>query len=178
MTVVSILNDGWDTIKQNKDEFIDNIEKGMYGINRINKYSSVNDYPVANFCNPMEVATSFHADCSQVFYVGQNSMTMLTDFNTDNKPDIEFQLKRIKEAKKLLNLSEKKLKEKLDIFSLYKIGTILICTKNVENTPFKKGKEYKILNILRDDAFLIDKQTNVVKVNIFYINHYFKLKEA
>ena len=77
-----------------------------------------------------------------------------------------------------MDLSEKKLKEKLDVFSLYKIGTILICIKNVENTPFEKGKEYKILNILRDEAFLIDKQTNVAKVNIFYIDHYFKLKKA
>ena len=109
MTVVSILNDGWDTIKQNKDEFIDNIEKGMYGINR---HSSVNDYPVANFCNPMEVATSFHADCSQVFYVGQNSMTMLTDFNTDNKQDVEFQLKRIKEAE-IIGFKRKKAKRKI-----------------------------------------------------------------
>lgn len=27
MTVVSILNDGWDTIKKHPDQFIENIEK-------------------------------------------------------------------------------------------------------------------------------------------------------
>lgn len=116
MTVVSILNDGLDVIKKQPEEFVNNIECGVDGISADRKYrysNNVNDYPVGNFANPMEVAKSFHADNPQIFYVGQNCMTMLTDWTASSKEDMEFQLERIKEAKKTLLVSERDLKEKL-----------------------------------------------------------------
>ena len=70
MTVVSILNDAWATIKENPKQFIQNIEDGMenfYG-------HTVNSYPVGNYSNPMEVRRSFHANQSKVLVVGGNHM--------------------------------------------------------------------------------------------------------
>ena len=75
MTVVSILNDAWDTIKENPEQFIKNIEEGMesrYGL-------AVQSYPVGNYANPMEVHRSFHANLNHVLVVGENHMEDLTE---------------------------------------------------------------------------------------------------
>ena len=84
MTVVSILNDGWDIMKKNPDIFIENIQKGMSGNYRS---SSVQHYPVKGYCNPMEVRRSFHADQSVLVMVGQNHMEDVSDFDPNRNND-------------------------------------------------------------------------------------------
>lgn len=116
MTVVTISNDGWEIIKRNQVEFIENIEAGMNGLNSINgRYSLdyVNEYSVGNFHCPMKVSKSFHADSPNVFWVGRNGMVQLTDANADTEKAIKEQLNKITESKKLINIYEKLLKEKL-----------------------------------------------------------------
>lgn len=106
MTVVSLLNDGWDTIKEHPDQFIENIDKAI-----TEQYDPVRDYRIHNFANPMEVSASFSADVQQLFFMGHNTMTNLTTTAYATEEDKEFQLKRIKEARKLLDIYEKLIKE-------------------------------------------------------------------
>jgi len=187
MTVVSILNDGWDTIKKHPDQFIENIEKGMNGNfeSDIGTYRSmVNDYSVGNFANPMEVAKSFHADTLQVFFVGQNCMTMLTDYSAKEKKDIEFQLKKIKEAKSLISYQQKELKKKLEKFKLYKKDDVLECKKDYKVlskgysvTLCERGKEYPIISIVNEgSSVLIDSEKGVCRIDILDIEKYFSKK--
>lgn len=75
MTVVSILNDAWDTIKKNPKQFIENIEDGMENYHA----PAVQHYPVGNYANPMEVHRSFHANLNKVLVVGGNHMEDLTE---------------------------------------------------------------------------------------------------
>lgn len=49
MTIVSILNDGFDTIENHPDEFIKNIKAGMHGGFAIGNEKAVNSYPVGNY---------------------------------------------------------------------------------------------------------------------------------
>ena len=117
MTVVSILNDGWNTIKKHPDEFIQNIEKGMEGIPSYSKLPgsrTVNYYGVGNHANPMEVAESFHADHPGIFFVGQNTMTMLNDWRPKSEREMRLQLDRIVAAKRDLDLIEKELRDNLE----------------------------------------------------------------
>lgn len=116
MTVVSILNDGWETIKEHPEEFIHNIELGMAGIpsySRLPGPDSVNYYGVGNHANPMEVSTSFHADHAGIFFVGQNTMTLLNDWRPKSERDMRLQLDRIVATKKALDLVEQDLRDKL-----------------------------------------------------------------
>ena len=71
MTVVSILNDAWHDIKENPEQFIANIEKGMhdYDTSKV-----IHHYPISGYCNPMEVRRSFHANQSNLLLVGGNHM--------------------------------------------------------------------------------------------------------
>lgn len=71
MTVVSILNDAWHDMEEHPQQFMENIKKGMHD------YSTakvINHYPVAGYCNPMEVHRSFHANQSNLLLVGGNHM--------------------------------------------------------------------------------------------------------
>lgn len=113
MTIVSILNDGWNTIENHPDEFIKNIKAGMHGSFSLKNNKAVNDYGVGNYANPMAVCRSFHADTPQVFFAGRNSLTLLTDSFCDNPKDIQYLLNRIEESKKLLSYYESELKGRL-----------------------------------------------------------------
>lgn len=106
MTIVSILNDGFDTIENHPDEFIKNIKAGMHGGFAIGNEKAVNSYPVGNYANPMAVCRSFHADTPQVFFAGRNSLTLLTDSFCNGPKDIQYLLDRIDESKKLLSYFE------------------------------------------------------------------------
>jgi fibronectin type 3 domain-containing protein len=86
MTVISILNDAWETIKANPTQFIKNIEKGMN-----NSESAVQSYPVENYNNPMEVHRSFQSNLNHVMVVGRNHMEDLTDL-TQRKMTDDFYL--------------------------------------------------------------------------------------
>lgn len=74
MTIISILNDGWDAIKSNPEEFIKNIERGMlFG------GSSVRSFGVGYHANPMMVKSSKHADFTQLVMACENRMTDLLE---------------------------------------------------------------------------------------------------
>ena len=176
MTVVSFLNDGISTFKEHPEQVIDNIISGGMGVSNGRRlHRAVNDYPVGNFANPMEVAQSFHADFSQVFLAGQNSMTMLTDWRFNNINDMEFQLSRIKEAKRLLTKTEKSLKENLEKLKKYKTG---VKVKSLIEIPItdkfvcKKGDICAIVNdklpemislLTTDSHCFMVKKTEVLK---------------
>lgn len=185
MTVVSILNDGWHTIEHHLDEFSKNIFDGMTGCNHgVGPQKMVNSYPVGNHCNPMQVAKSFHADCPQVFYVGQNCMTMLTDWTSKNKSDIEFQLERIKAAKSMLNYQEKELKKKLKEFERFHVGNELLCKKDYTEIVgqdkwylLKTGTFYKIIDINNVHAVFRVDDDKIVGVPVLEIAYYFDVKE-
>ena len=184
MTVVSILNDAWENIKRHPDEFIENIEKGMFDTKRCR---SVEWYSVGSYVNPMEVSKSFHADNDQVFYVGKNTMTNLTDWNSKSKNEIEFQLKRMKQAKSAINLLEKELKERLKKLDKYEKGQILICTTNYSKgfngkvkRLFSEGNEYQIMALDKEKSLATlktDYESEYLMFNILDLNKYFKLKE-
>jgi len=184
MTVISVLNDGWETIKNHADEFMENIENGMQGGHVFRR--NVNTFSVGNHCNPMEVSKSFHADNAQVFYVGQNCMTMLTDWTTNNKRDIEFQLKRIKDAKSMINYREKELKEKLNIISAYEKAKVLECKKDYKEWTgketeliFKAGEKYRILRNDFEGSKLImqSEKENPIMINTLEFSNYFHIVE-
>lgn len=190
MTVVSILNDGWSTIKNHPDQFIENIEMGMNGSMEYNDNESrkmINYYPVAGFCNPMEVAKSFHADTPQVFYVGQNCMTMLTDWTAKDKHSIDFQLERIKQAKSILNYQQKELKKKQELIRSYSKATELICKSDYKQCIYgkvellcKAGDTYKILNKRNEDSYLIIetiKENDPIMIETIEAAKYFNIKE-
>lgn len=106
MTVVCILNDAWDTLKEHKDEFLAQIENGMTGIKAWNPRRTINSYPVGNHCNPIEVTRSFHADMSQLYLVGQNSMTDLTNTLGATDSNIEYLIEAQTRAKNMLEFGE------------------------------------------------------------------------
>lgn len=103
MTVISVLNDGFENIKRHPGQFLENIEKGM-----VSNGPTVKSYPVGNHGNPMEVHRSVHADTPQLLLAHCNS---LTDINAvrENKDSL-FHLKRhmseIKLAKNLIESAE------------------------------------------------------------------------
>ena len=97
MTVVSILNDAWHTIKENPKQFIENIEKGMH------EYASpkvINHYPVSGYCNPMEVRRSFHANQSNLLLVGGNHMEDIVALDPNRSDDfyLAYKVRAMHEA--------------------------------------------------------------------------------
>ena len=185
MTVVSILNDGWHTIEEHPDEFVRNIFNGMTeGKEPFGKQKRVKSYPVGNHCNPMQVAKSFHADCPQIFYVGQNCMTMLTDWTAKDRDDIEFQLKRIKSAKSMLNDREKELKKQLKEFERFHVGEELLCKKDYidgsakdKKVLLETGCSYKIVKITNIHAIFMTKENVLVGIPVLELNYYFDIKK-
>jgi hypothetical protein len=111
MTTITILNDAWDTIKRNPEQFLNNISSGMNGITYDRQYGQnrINSYPVGNHCNPMEVAESHHADNARLYLVYQNMMTTF-GYPNDLK-NIKLRKEFLKVAKQLIKDEEKKIRE-------------------------------------------------------------------
>jgi hypothetical protein len=78
MTIVSVLCDAMDTIKEHPDQFVNNISEGMhdYGPRKINSYG------VGNHANPMMVHHEFHDMLDQLILVGHGYMTNIADMQT------------------------------------------------------------------------------------------------
>lgn len=171
MTVVSFLNDGFDQLKEHPDQVVDNI------INGGNRYAPndpvVKDYPVGNFVNPMEVAESFHADFSNVFLAGKNSMSMLTNTRCSSMADICYQLEGIKEAKQLLNQAKKNIEATLEKIKQYKNGTKVKALLNIQVVGDIVCKAGTICLIVKDD--------NEELLSLLFEDngsyHYFKVKK-
>lgn len=177
MTVACFLNDGIDHFKEHPKQVIDNIISGGMGVSNGRRlHRAVNDYPVGNFVNPMEVSQSFHADLSQVFLAGQNTMTMLTDWRFNSIKDMEFQLARIKEAKRLLTKTEKSLKENLERLKKYKAGVKVKAV--IDLKVCKKGDICVIMNdTLPEVMSLMTKNNDSFIIPKAYIYNYFEIVE-
>lgn len=104
MTIVSILNDAWDVIEKHPEEFIKNIEKGMH----LYKGKTINDFPVGNYCNPMEVHQSVHADVPQLLLAHRNALTDLNAVkeNKDSLFLMQYQMESLQLAKNLIKCAE------------------------------------------------------------------------
>lgn len=78
MTIVSVLCDAMDTIKEHPEQFVKNISEGMhdYGPRKINSYG------VGNHANPMMVHHEFHDMLDQLILVGHGYMTNIADMKT------------------------------------------------------------------------------------------------
>ena len=105
MTVVSILNDAWHTIKENPKQFIENIEKGMH------EYASpkvINHYPVSGYCNPMEVRRSFHANQSNLLLVGGNHMEDIVAMDPNRTDDfyLAYKVRAMHEAEEKVEVAK------------------------------------------------------------------------
>ncbi len=87
MTSICILNDGWDLIKKNPDEFLDAIQKGMVTFND----KAVSYHSIKNFSSPVMVSRSKHADIPQLHLAHMNSMISLNDPMDYTKNSTSFQ---------------------------------------------------------------------------------------
>jgi len=78
MTIISVIGDAMDTIKEHPDQFVKNISDGMhnYGPRKINTYG------VGNHANPMMVHQEFHSTLDQLILVGHDYMTNISDMQT------------------------------------------------------------------------------------------------
>ena len=117
MTTVTFLNDCWDQIKKNPEEFVDNINMGMDGIDIFDrrKRKSIVNYGIGNCCNGIDVAQSHHADDFRLYLVGQN---MMTTFGYANDLDnIKLRKQLLETVKWIIKDEEKRIKESEKIVS-------------------------------------------------------------
>jgi uncharacterized protein YsxB (DUF464 family) len=101
MTVVSILNDAWPTIKENHEQFIANIEHGM---DDYDPSKTIHHYPISGYANPMEVRRSFHANQSVLLMVGQNHMEEVANINPHRKQEdfyLAYKMRTAMQAKEM-----------------------------------------------------------------------------
>ena len=84
MTEFMILNDSCGLIKTHKDEFCEKIYDACIGGQDHQMYKRLGYYPdtysmsLGNYCNPIEVRRSHHADETRVIISGQNTMIDVT----------------------------------------------------------------------------------------------------
>ncbi|MDD4779111.1 MAG: hypothetical protein PHT02_00710 [Tissierellia bacterium] len=109
MTTITILNDAWNVIKANPEQFIKNIDMGMNGINKYNgcDRKRINSYSIDGH-SAMKVAISNHADDFRLYLVGQNMMTSFGYVN-DIK-DLELRKDLLKTTKRLIKDEEQIIK--------------------------------------------------------------------
>lgn len=118
MGIVVIKTDAWKTIKANPEEFVKQISNGLDGCNevddkRIHLCENINEFPVGNCCNPIEVSKMFHDSQSKIYYVGQNYTTDLTETDK-SRFHLELQLERIKDAIDKLTDAQARIEKKLE----------------------------------------------------------------
>ena len=111
MTTITFLNDCWDQIEKNPEEFIENIKSGMDGIDRFDnrRIKFINNYGIGNCCNSIDVSSSHHADDFRLYLVGQNMMTTFGYANDIN--DLELRKKLLETAKWIIEDEESRIKE-------------------------------------------------------------------
>jgi hypothetical protein len=113
MTTITILNDAWDQIKKNPEQFIENINKGMSGIGYFGERDgkTIHSYPVGNHANPMDVARSHHADEDRLYLAFENSLFPIGDNDMDCIKDIEYRKRILERVKWWLKIEEKRIRE-------------------------------------------------------------------
>lgn len=104
MTIISILNDGWETIKNHKDEFIEKIENAMVSKNG----TKITHCSIHNFSSPLIVHSSQHADVPQVVLAQYNTMIDINESLKDNitLEQLKGRKKEIETVKSLIKCAE------------------------------------------------------------------------
>lgn len=110
MTNVSILNDGWDIIKKNPEQFIEAIEKGMSP----RASEAVTYHTIQNFSSPVIVSRSMHADIPQLTLSHCNSMLALhlPYDHLDSLHHFSFLQSSIETAQRVLDYAKQEVEEK------------------------------------------------------------------
>lgn len=137
MTVVSILNDAWPLIKENPEQFIKNIEDGMYNYSG----KAVNMYPVGNHANPMEVHRSFHNSLNHVLIVGGNHMEDLTELRPSRTNDDFYLAYKMTTANLAKSFAESTIREVQDEFAKLVYETMKLTGKCIDDIA-KFANEY------------------------------------
>lgn len=113
MTNLSILNDGWDLIKKNPEDFIREIESGMA------PHSSevVTYHSIKNFSSPVIVSRSMHADIPQLTLSHCNSMVALhmPQENLEDLHHFSYLQGSIATAQRVLDYAKQEVEDKVCI---------------------------------------------------------------
>jgi len=111
MTTITILNDAWHVIEKNQQEFIDNINAGMSGIDEFRgRGRYINDYSIGNHSSPVIVAQSNHADDPRLFLTYRNMMTTFGYVN-DNMSNLKLRKELLKIAREIIRKEAKEIKD-------------------------------------------------------------------
>ncbi|WP_373262240.1 hypothetical protein [Hungatella hathewayi] len=161
MTIVSILNDAWDVIEKHPEEFIENIEKGMH----LYKGKTINDFPVGNYCNPMEVHQSVHADVPQLLLAHRNALTDLNAVkeNKDSLFLMQYQMESLQLAKNLIKCAEENI---YDIVGKRVLDSIPV-EKNISKMELEEICKYCKANEWRKEL-KISSQTLAKHIKRYY----------
>lgn len=79
-TTVHILNDAWDQIKKNPEQFVAGIDENMH---------RGGTFGVGNHCNPVKVVRTGHADEFRLFAAHRNQITELSPWSEETRGWIE-----------------------------------------------------------------------------------------
>ena len=101
ITTISIHNDAYGEIKNNKKEFVEGVLQAMDGV-QVNR--GYDYFSVGSFANPVTVQKPRHADDTTLYMHAGN--TVIDVFNADSEwavdafiTEMEYHLKRLKEIK-------------------------------------------------------------------------------
>lgn len=157
MTIISILNDGWDAIKSKPEEFIKNIERGMlFG------GSSVRSFGVGYHANPMMVKSSKHADFTQLVMACENRMTDLLEcprsvYNQRGVQALGDLYDQLVETELLIEAQKKEIKRTIaDIC----VGDIKAnhpeAIEQIKNNPRSRGRKIFLESLSAENKKLFD----------------------
>lgn len=156
MTVVSILQDAWPTIKENPEQFVKNIEDGMnmpftpagFPI----PIKSINSFAVGNHANPMMVARSWHDSRDKVFIVGHGYMADITE--THDRKDKLFYLqnkgREIEAVERALHQARKD-QVQLAIQALTELVTMEIGARVTESDIMRVAHKHGVFDYVTDE---------------------------
>ena len=146
MTVVSILNDAWPTIKENPEQFMKNISEGMENYHG----SAVQHYPVSNYANLMEVHRSFHANLNKVLVVGGNHMEDLSELNPMRYNDDFYLAYKMRMANLAEDMAKSAKLEVLDCAATMIANDMVRAGKNVSEIK-ETAKMYDVCKALSEE---------------------------
>jgi len=110
MTTITILNHAWHVIEKNQQQFIDNINAGMSGIDEFRgRGRYINNYSIGNHSSPVIVSQSSHADDPRLLLTYGNMMTTFGFRNDIN--NLELRKKLLKIAREIIRQEAKEIKE-------------------------------------------------------------------
>lgn len=115
MTTVTILNDGFEAIKNNPEQFLKGLEDGMYGMGKKWAASSptslITYHAVGSYDNCFEVALSQHSNQHRLYLVGGNCMQMIEPYTGGS---IETRKRNLEIAKRIIEAEENALNKLME----------------------------------------------------------------